>query len=558
MGLWASLSTEDMRSRAAFLDAVDNWPDRFGWLGLFRATDIPLLFRADRDVVLALARAGCSMRAVPDGFKADREIVLACMQEHGGTTYDIPHAFKEDYDMLLACFRSGGGWPSDVPAAFKEDRAMCLAMMESGAGSSHDIPAVFKDDYEICLAAMQGGGGPVPEAFKDSKELILASLEHDGDMYSIPAQHRNDRDMCLAVLRRQGTFYDVPAAHKDDREMALAVAENKNDRVVAQLQECADEEHDRIMTCTIHCIPEQFKNDRSIALALAKRGVSLAQAAASLQADRAFVLAAMQGDGASLAGAKDVFKADREIALAAVKGSPGRIFTGLSHCFYRYEPDNWWHVAPVLKADPVFMLDAVSANEVAFKKAAPELQKEPGFVLAAAQRNGKILPFVSNAFRSSKDVVLAALTQAGNPSKPNSRPYSSTGAPAALVSFAARGLQADEDVRALVAAVEDKVRIRAIRAIVRGGSGGPSAALALVNATPALRLKFWHPLVHAWCTSPQQHACVVAVLFAEMRIDRQPVAANVPSLPHDVWLLLMQFLQHTEIGSRGWSVSSWP
>ena len=70
-----------------------------------------------------------------------------------------------------------------------------------------------------------------------------------------------------------------------------------------------------------------------------------------------------------------------------------------------------------------------------------------------------------------------------------------------------------------------------------------------VQAVMPLRRRFWHPTVHAWCTAAGR-ACVVAVLVAELRSDRQPVPAALPSLPHDVWLLILQFIRWRDLGRR--------
>ena len=103
--------------------------------------------------------------------------------------------------------------------------------------------------------------------------------------------------------------------------------------------------------------------------------------------------------------------------------------------------------------------------------------------------------------------------------------------------------------------------------------------LALKNL-PQIRRHFWHPTVYAWC-SEQVRACVRTVLIVELRIDQieahlcslherqslglkplqqlYPVTAEffsasvrasmmteanaLPSLAHDLWLHILEFLQ---------------
>ena len=61
------------------------------------------------------------------------------------------------------------------------------------------------------------------------------------------------------------------------------------------------------------------------------------------------------------------------------------------------------------------------------------------------------------------------------------------------------------------------------------------------------RRRFWHPTMHAWCT-PAALACVLAVLVAELRADRQE-DQRLPPLPHELSLLILEFVPHHELGA---------
>ena len=102
-------------------------------------------------------------------------------------------------------------------------------------------------------------------------------------------------------------------------------------------------------------------------------------------------------------------------------------------------------------------------------------------------------------------------------------------------------------------------RVLAPDGLARGETADPAnvfkgcpvlaAGLTPHSAVPPLRRTLWHPTVHhTWCT-PGQRACVLAVLVAELRSDRQPEPALLPSLPHDVWLLILQFVPRHELGA---------
>ena len=61
------------------------------------------------------------------------------------------------------------------------------------------------------------------------------------------------------------------------------------------------------------------------------------------------------------------------------------------------------------------------------------------------------------------------------------------------------------------------------------------------------RRRFWHPTMHAWCTAAGR-ACVVAVLAAEPLLDREE-DPWLPSLPHELWLLILEFVPRRELGA---------
>ena len=102
-------------------------------------------------------------------------------------------------------------------------------------------------------------------------------------------------------------------------------------------------------------------------------------------------------------------------------------------------------------------------------------------------------------------------------------------------------------------------RVLAPDALVKGVMADPAkvfkgcpvltgAGLTPCSAVPLLRRTLWHPTMHAWCT-PGQRACVLAVLVAELRSDRQEEeTAPLPLLVHDLWLLILQFVFRRDLG----------
>ena len=86
-----------------------------------------------------------------------------------------------------------------------------------------------------------------------------------------------------------------------------------------------------------------------------------------------------------------------------------------------------------------------------------------------------------------------------------------------------------------------------------------AAGLTPFPAVKPPRRRFWHPIMHAWCTpTASVRACVTAVLVTELRGDAAAGtcrscchnAANaLPSLPHELWLLILGFIARQELGA---------
>jgi len=105
-------------------------------------------------------------------------------------------------------------------------------------------------------------------------------------------------------------------------------------------------------------------------------------------------------------------------------------------------------------------------------------------------------------------------------------------------------------------------RILAPDALVQGNMAAPAKVFggcpglrdrlqphSALSAVPLLRHTLWHPTRHMWCTAGERQ-CVLAVLVAELRSDRQAEPAVLPSLAHDLWLLILQFVPRRQLGRR--------
>ena len=73
------------------------------------------------------------------------------------------------------------------------------------------------------------------------------------------------------------------------------------------------------------------------------------------------------------------------------------------------------------------------------------------------------------------------------------------------------------------------------------------SGLMPLSAVRSTRHDYWHPDMHAWCT-PSAKLCVLAVLVAELRVDRQAGPTALPSLAHELWLLILEFAPRHALG----------
>ena len=99
-------------------------------------------------------------------------------------------------------------------------------------------------------------------------------------------------------------------------------------------------------------------------------------------------------------------------------------------------------------------------------------------------------------------------------------------------------------------------RVLAPDALVKGDMADPdnvfrncpvlATGLTPFSAVKPPRRRFWHPTMHAWCTAANK-ACVLAVLVAELRVDAEE-DPRLPSLPHELWLLILGFAPRRELG----------
>ena len=80
-------------------------------------------------------------------------------------------------------------------------------------------------------------------------------------------------------------------------------------------------------------------------------------------------------------------------------------------------------------------------------------------------------------------------------------------------------------------------------------NGGPG--LTRLSSIKPTRRRYWHETMHDWCPTQAAKEAVIAFLGCERRVDAQveQEQTDLPSLDHELWLLILTFIRRDELGS---------
>jgi len=146
-----------------------------------------------------------------------------------------------------------------------------------------------------------------------------------------------------------------------------------------------------------------WKNKKSVLVAVQEDGFTLEQADKSLKKDKSIVLEAVKQNGSALQYADESLKKDRSIVLAAVKQ-------------YEHFPQFGYalqYADKSLKKDKSIVLEAVKQNGQALQYADKSLTKDKSIVLAAVKQNVQALEYADKSLIKDKSFVLEVVKQNG-------------------------------------------------------------------------------------------------------------------------------------------------
>jgi len=239
---------------------------------------------------------------------------------------------------------------------------------------------------------------------KKSRKLCLeeapAELLADADfMFAAVQEHRFALRFAAPPLKADPSVVRA-AVRRHGRALSFADEALRDDAGVVLLAVQQD-------GWALELVSERLQDDLSVALAAVQQtGAALEFAGPAARADRAIVLEAVQGDGMCLLQAAPELQRDRDLAIAAVREDWEVI---------KFLPEE-------LQADRRVALAAIKSHHPraarseygeALEHVAPSLRFDRGFCLEAVKTVGRAFSFLPLDLRADKELALAAVTQDG-------------------------------------------------------------------------------------------------------------------------------------------------
>lgn len=172
--------------------------------GVLKMRDVPPIYRADREIVLAaVRRGGDALQHASIELRDDREVVLLAVQQHG---LSLKHASE----------------------SLRRDKVVCTAAVESyGLAIKYVCLSSDGTEREIALAAVRQNGWAfelLPEHLKADREILTTALEQEGLVLQFAAAALCcERELVLLAVRSNAeALRFVEPALRDDAEVIRA------------------------------------------------------------------------------------------------------------------------------------------------------------------------------------------------------------------------------------------------------------------------------------------------------------------------------------------------
>ncbi|NOS67320.1 MAG: DUF4116 domain-containing protein, partial [Candidatus Peribacteraceae bacterium] len=326
-----------------------------------RASEIPVEFRNDRQIVLILLRRlKVQLNEIPEAFRNDKAVVLIAVQASGDALQFASLPLKADRDVVLAAVRSFGPSLQYASEALRDDADIVRFAIATSAAAFEFASLRLRGDAVIARQAIESLPGNLRFAsgeIPDDRTIVESALRRDAQMLQYASTRlRNDSALVIGAVERDGLLLQFASDTLRDDFIAVSAA----------IRSPAD-------TVQVFLL-----------------------ASATIRDNEDIILTAIRKDDRIYLSLSEARKNDRALVLRMIDYS-------LNGGVLQYLPD-------ALKRDEEIVLTAVRGHAQAMQYASDTLRGNKAFVLRALAVNTNILPFILPTLLNDADVIRTALS----------------------------------------------------------------------------------------------------------------------------------------------------
>lgn len=252
-------------------------------------TRLSLEEKANKNIILTAIKLDCSTyNYIPCALKNNREFTLEAVKQNGIILKDLLKSFMNDEEIVLEAIKQDSLSLNYVSDYFLNNRNFIFKLIDNNinykvkpASILHYLPYNIKYDREIVLKLIKSGSDSLFAVAQDlcnDREFVLEVVKYDGDSFMFASKMiRADRQIILESI-------------KTNTKRINEILENFNEKFISFVQ-LNYKNHYELKSY----LPDVFKNDREIILALVKQDGTIINIASDyLQNDKEIIKEAMK------------------------------------------------------------------------------------------------------------------------------------------------------------------------------------------------------------------------------------------------------------------------
>lgn len=339
----------------------------------------------NRKIVLAAVRQdGLALKYASVALQNDLEIVLAAVNQFGLALYHASDELKNNRMVVLAAVRQEGIALKFASNRLKKNRKIVLAAVNQNGLAIIFVDKIYANDRKVVLAAVNQDGqalGCISDSMKNDSTIVLSSLIRDTQDYkaAVKIVKMYPKAIAKAIIDPEELGTELNELKINPRNVV-----NQLSRQMLAMQTVAK------MLRLMYPITAAI-----IPLAAMRKKIGFKYAFYEFKNIKVMVEHALNQYRSTLYYASETKKKDRDLTLIGVT-QIGMSLNG-----------SW------LTDDPEIVLAAVNRDGKVLSFACPYLlEKHPEIVLAAVRQNGMALRFAYR-FKNDEKIVLAAVSENG-------------------------------------------------------------------------------------------------------------------------------------------------